>query len=281
MTESLITISIIGLVAGFIFSMPIAGPISILVTSNALKGRIKYCNLLAVGSSVADFLYVIFGVYGITHLFAEYKPVIPYILGAGSVFILFVGIKIIRTKFDTEHINEESIISETHIKAQRGALYTGFMINILNPTLFFGWIVSSFIVLSFAASLGFDTGGLNSMIDQDLSQIEKIDGNLIEKPQLPSYLQFDTLNIMKKQNAAIPNKPVIQPRNFKILVSVFYSVFLSVGSILWFFLLTLLLVRFRKRININVLNWLIRGMGIILCLFAVFFGYSAVKMLLS
>jgi threonine/homoserine/homoserine lactone efflux protein len=280
LTGSLITISIIGLIAGFIFSMPIAGPISILITSNALKGRLKYCNLLAIGSSIADFLYVILGVYGITHLFTDYKPVVPYILGVGSVFIMFIGIKIIRTKFDTEHIDEENILSEKHIKSQRGGFYTGFMINLLNPTLFFGWIISSFIVLSFAASLGFNTSGLNTRIDADLTRMEEIDGNLIEKPQIPSYLQFDTLHILKKDNKSLTVKPVEQTRNFKLLVSVFYSVFLSVGSVLWFILLSVLLARFRKWININIINWLIRGMGLILCLFAIYFSYSAVRMLL-
>jgi threonine/homoserine/homoserine lactone efflux protein len=260
--------------------MPIAGPISIMVTSNALKGRIKYCNLLATGASIADFLYVILGVYGITHLFSDYKAVIPYILGAGSVFILFVGIRITRTKFDTEHLDEESILTEKHIKAQKGAFYTGFMVNILNPTLFFGWIVSSFIVLSFAASLGFNTSGLDTMIDKDLAKIEKTEGNFIEKPRIPSYLQFDTLNILKKENKNLADKTVKQPQNFKLLISVFYSVFLSAGSVLWFMLLTILLAKFRKKINIKVLNWLIRGMGIVLCLFAVYFGYSAVRMLL-
>ena len=77
MTVSLISISIIGFIAGFFFSMPIAGPISILVTSNALKGKLKYCNLLALGASFADFIYVLVAVYGITKLFTAYNGVVP------------------------------------------------------------------------------------------------------------------------------------------------------------------------------------------------------------
>ena len=52
MAESLITMSIAGLLAGFIFSMPIAGPVSILITSNALKGRSNYCNRVTIGASL-------------------------------------------------------------------------------------------------------------------------------------------------------------------------------------------------------------------------------------
>lgn len=279
MTEHLITISVIGLVAGFIFSMPIAGPISILVTSNALKGKLRYCNLLAIGSSLADFIYVLLGVYGITHFFTEYKGLIPYILGAGSVFVFYIGIKIIRTKLDTEHIEEEAHLVEQQDKKHKGAFYTGFMINLLNPTLFFGWLVSSFVILSFAASLGFDTGGLNESIDKDLTQIEKADSSLKSRPEMPSYIQFDTLQVFKRENRERV-KPEQLPQNFHLLVSTFYSAFLSAGSMLWFILLAVILSRFRKRIDIRILNWVIRILGIVMCFSGLFFAWSAVKMLL-
>jgi threonine/homoserine/homoserine lactone efflux protein len=278
LTGHLITISIIGLLAGFFFSMPIAGPISILITSNALKGRLKYCNLLAVGSAVADFIYVLIAVYGITHLFSVYKGVIPYILGAGALFVFYVGYRIVRTKFDPEHIDEEQRLADKQDNKHKGAIYTGFMLNFLNPTLFFGWMISSFIMLSFAASLGFDTGGLSTSVDQSLDQMGKIDGGITEKPKIPTYLQFDTLKMMKKENRIERHVKVTHYNH--LTTSLFYAIFLAVGSVLWFFLLTVTLVKFRKRININVLNWFVRAMGIMLCLFALFFGYTAVKMLL-
>ena len=168
MTGHLVTISIIGLLAGFLFSMPIAGPISILITSNALKGRLKYCNLLTVGAAIADFIYVLIAVYGITNLFSAYKSIIPYILGIGAILVFYVGFRIVRTKFDLDHIDEEQKLADKQDNKHKGAIYTGFMLNFLNPTLFFGWLISSFIALSFAASLGFNTGGLSTVVDQSL-----------------------------------------------------------------------------------------------------------------
>lgn len=277
MTQSLLTISIIGLVAGFIFSMPIAGPISILVTSNALKGRLRYCNLMALGASLADFIYVLIAVYGIANLFSAYRQLIPYILGSGSLFMLYIGIKIMKTKLDLEHIDEESKVRDFGKKRHSGALYTGFMINFLNPTLFFGWLISSFIVLSFAASLGFNTSGLENVVDQNLNQLEEIEGKVIIKPQIPSYLQMDTLKMLRKGNAGKPDVP--KPKVSLLLISLFYATFVSIGTILWFFILSLLVIRFRKKINVNILNWVVRSLGIILCLFAIFFGYTAIKML--
>jgi threonine/homoserine/homoserine lactone efflux protein len=278
LTGHLITISIIGLIAGFLFSMPIAGPVSILITSNALKGRLKYCNLITIGAAIADFIYVLIAVYGITNLFSAYKGAIPYILGAGAILVFYVGIRIARAKFDPEHIDEEQRLADKQDNKHKGAIYTGFMLNFLNPTLFFGWLVSSFVALSFAASLGFNTGGLSTVVDQSLDQIQKIEGKTAEMPKIPSYLQFDTLKILKKENHVPSTIKVTHYNHF--MTSLFYSVFLAAGSILWFFLLTVTLVRFRKKININILNWMIRGMGIMLCLFALYFGYTAVKMLL-
>jgi len=199
-------------------------------------------------------------------------------LGVGAILVFYVGLRIVRTKFDLKHIDEEQRLADKQDNKHKGAIYTGFMLNFLNPTLFFGWLISSFIALSFAASLGFDTGGLSKVVDQSLNQIEKIEGGITEKPKIPSYLQFDTLKILKKENH-VPKHVMVKPYNH-FLTSLFYAIFLAVGSILWFFLLTVTLVKFGKKININILNWLVRSMGILLCLFALFFAYNAVKMLL-
>lgn len=159
MTESLITISIVGLIVGFIFSMPVAGPISILVTSNALKGRLKYCNLVTVGASFADFVYVFAAVFGLTKYYSLYEPAIPYILLAGTVFLLYIGYKISKTRIDLEHLEDKSILSKKIRRHERGGFITGFMLSFFNPTLFLSWLTSSFIVISLVASLGFNTGG--------------------------------------------------------------------------------------------------------------------------
>src|ERR1035438_5092379 len=142
MLESLITISLVGLFAGFILSMPIAGPISILITSNALKNRKKYCILATIGASFADFFYVFIAVFGLTKLYTYYKPFIPYLLLAGAIFLVYIGYKIFRTKIDIEHLDDTSHLTEKIRKKERGGFYTGFMLNFLNPTLFLGWLAS-------------------------------------------------------------------------------------------------------------------------------------------
>ena len=279
MAESIITISIAGLLTGFIFSMPIAGPVSILITSSALKGRLRYCNLVSLGASFADFSYVFIAVFGLTKLYSLYKPIIPYIFSAGSIFFFFLGYKIIRTKIDIEHLEVKSHLTEKVKKREKGAFYTGFMINFLNPTLFIGVLTSSFFVISFVASMGFHTGGLAVKMDQNIKEISDIEGRKIENSQFLSIEKFDTIQQGKNKNHF--QDQTKYPAYFHLVISICFAFFLSLGSIFWFFLMAFLIVRFRKHINIKIISAFIKSLGIVLCIFGLYFGYLAARMFIN
>jgi threonine/homoserine/homoserine lactone efflux protein len=278
MTESLITMSIAGLFVGFIFSIPIAGPISILVTSNALKGRLRYCNLVTIGASIADFVYVLIAVFGLTNLYSFYKPAIPYILLAGMLFLLYTGYKNIKTKVDLVHLEDKQVIEKIRNK-DKGAFYTGCMINLLNPTLFIGWLTSSFFVISFIATLGLNTGGLDTIINQNVNQINNIESKKIENPRVFSSTHLDKI---RNHNSGVHIKDSVKlPKYFHLLISVCYAFFLSVGSIIWFYFLAILIARFRERIDYKIINGIIYSLSIVLCLIGLYFGFIATKMLFS
>jgi threonine/homoserine/homoserine lactone efflux protein len=279
MGESIISVSIAGLLAGFIFSMPIAGPISILIATNALKGRLRYCNLISLGASVADFAYVFVAVFGMTRLYSFYKPAMPYIFTAGSLFFLFLGYKIIRSKIDIEHLEDKTHLVEKIERRDKGAFYTGFMINFLNPTLFIGVITSSFFVITLVASLGLNTGGLSGKMDQNVKEIKSIDGIVKEDPRTFSLEQLN--NIRAGKNKDNFGDQTVYPKYFHLLISICYALFLALGSIIWFLLMAFLIVRFRTRINIKTISVFIKALGGILCLFGFYFGYQAVSMFIS
>lgn len=279
MVESLITMSIAGLLAGFIFSMPIAGPISILITTNALKGRLRYCNLVNLGASFADFTYVFIAVFGLTKLYSFYKPVIPYIFSFGSLLLFYLGYKISKTKIDIEHLEDKSHIIDKIKKREKGAFYTGFMINFLNPTLFIGWLTSSLVVISFIASIGLHTGGLAVKIDQNAKEIGSIEGRKIESTGNLALSKIDSIPIIKSRKQQI--EQTVFPASFHLAISLCYAFFISAGSILWFYLLAFMIVRFRTRINIKIISAFVKSLGIILCIFGVYFGIQAVRMFIN
>ncbi|MEO5782218.1 MAG: LysE family transporter [Ginsengibacter sp.] len=275
MIESLITISIVGLIVGFIFSMPVAGPISILITTNALKGRVKFCEMAALGASVADFVYVFAAVFGLTKFYSTYKPLIPYILLAGTLFLLYLGYKISNTTVDLEHLEDKSYLSR---KKGKGGFWTGFMLNFLNPTLFLGWLTSSFLIISLVSSLGFNTGGLNKSVDSSFHTINTTVEDSTHKNRMFSSLHLDSIQFIKHEPS--PQKLRKLPKSFTLFISASYAFFLSLGSIIWFFYLTFLLSKYRRRININVINKIIRVLGWTLCLLGLLMGYKAIGMII-
>jgi threonine/homoserine/homoserine lactone efflux protein len=279
MLESIITISVTGLLAGFIFSMPIAGPVSILITSNALKGRMRYCILVSIGAFIADFTYVFIAVFGLTKLYSFYKPAIPYIFAIGSLFSFYLGYKIIRTKIDIENFEDKSHLNEKIQKRGKGAFLTGFMINFLNPTLFIGILTSSFFVISLIASLGLNTGGLAGKMDQNVKEIRNIDGSRIDTSKIMSFDQFE--NFQRLKGNAQKKDNTIYPAYFHLVISICYAFFISFGGIIWLYLLSYMIVRFRQRINIKIISGFIKSLGIVLCLFGLFFGYLSIKMFMT
>jgi threonine/homoserine/homoserine lactone efflux protein len=145
MTESFVVILLLGLFAGFFFSVPIACPISILITSNSLKGKLRYCLRTALGGAIVETIYVFIAIYGLTALYAYYQKGIPIILIFGSLFLLYVGFRILKTKLKIDDFSKKSI--ETAKYENHGGFRTGLILNFSNPSLFVGWFTSSFLIL--------------------------------------------------------------------------------------------------------------------------------------
>jgi len=271
MIESFVTVLLIGFIAGFIFAMPIAGPISILITSNALKGNYRFCVRTALGASIVEFFYVFVAVYGIALLFSLYSPLIPYLLILGSAFLFAVSIKVFRTNFELDKITDSGKKIENNKTQERGGLLTGIIINLTNPSLFFGVLTSSFLVLSFASSVGFNTGGLDILIQENVNSISEITGEEFE--EIPS---FDSSNISKTGNYEETKQS-----SFTLLLSSIYAVALASGGFLWLYLLTKLLTKYRNKIKLSILEGAIKFLGLILAGISIYLFYSAFKILLK
>jgi threonine/homoserine/homoserine lactone efflux protein len=281
MTEIIVTIIIVGLIAGFILSMPIAGPISILITSNALKGRMRYCRLVSLGASFGTVVYVFVSVFGLTKLFPLIKPALPYLFSVGALFLLFLGYKLVRTKIDLEHLEEHSNLAGRIKKMAKGGFYTGFMINFLNPTLLFGWFASTFFVISFVTSLGFNTGGLDKFIHQNAKEISRLEKSITEDTQDFHSNPNETISSIGNDNDNKKEDSDRLPTNFQLVISAFYSLFVALGSIAWFYLLTYLLVRYRQHVNVRLISLTVNILGFVLAGFGFYFGFMAVRLFIS
>ncbi len=261
--ETLLTISLVGLVVGFIFSIPVAGPVSILITSHAIKGEMHFALVTALGAAIIDFLYCFIAVFGFTHLYILYRPIIPYTLLIGTIFLVFLGYRIMHMKLDLEAAEPDP--SKPRLR-KRGRFLTGLMVNFLNPSLFFGWLTSSFVVMSFVASLGLNIGGLNTVLENNVDSMKE-PGTQVEQVVPDSSPKINNTN---HSETAHP-----------FWNSMAYAFFVALGTIIWFYNFSKFLVHHRKKLKIEYINKIIHTLGFALWGFGTYLAYTAIKMIMT
>ncbi len=271
MISSLINLLVIGLVAGFIFSIPVAGPIAVLVVTNSLKNRARFANRVALGASLIEFLYVFLAMFGITALIKYYQPFIPYLFLLGGILLFYVARKIFKSHISIESMRYDKSDNDN----EKGGMRAGMLINITNPTIFFGWLTSSFLILSFAASLGLNTGGMEKIVHENAVEISKITEERV--PELKKQAIFSDSTYTQNNN--INQEVNITPYEATIL-SIAYAAGISVGGYLWFFLFGGLIRKHRKAINPKYLNISLKVFSVFLIGLAVYFLYLGTEILL-
>lgn len=266
MIESFLTVLTLGFLSGFFFSIPVAGPISIIITSNALKGNRLFSIRTAIGASIIEFFYVFIAIFGIAMLYSIYKNFIPFILIGGSAFLIYVAYKIFHTKLELDDIEKNST---AHKINDKGGMRTGLILNLTNPSLFIGWLTSSFLIFSFASSIGLNVGGLDLIVKDNVKIIEQMSDNVIN--DLPTAT---------KSIETVTNTEHEPHSNYKIFLSLIYAFAVSIGSFTWFFYFIKLIIHYRFKLNVKILNRLIQGLGIVLAGIGIYLIYQGTIMLI-
>jgi len=261
--ETLFTISLVGLLVGFIFSIPVAGPVSILITSHAIKGEMHFALVTALGAAIIDFIYCFIAVFGFTHLYILYRPIIPYTLLVGTIFLAFLGFRIMHMKLTLEASPVDP--SKPRLR-KRGRFLTGLMVNFLNPSLFFGWLTSSFVVMSFVASLGLNIGGLNTVLENNVDSMKE-PGTRVEQ------------SINQPQQAA--DLELVSEGTHPLWNSLAYALFVALGTVVWFYNFSKFLARHRQKLKVENINKIIHTLGFGLWGFGLYLAFTAVKMILA
>jgi threonine/homoserine/homoserine lactone efflux protein len=267
MPEIILTLFLVGAITGIIYSMPIAGPISIIVVSRAFQGKVRFCLRTALGSATIESIYVFIVVYGIAALYELYRPILPYFLFTGAVFIIIVGQKIRKQKIDLNSLESKMIITDKY--ENRGGLRTGIAINLTNPTLLINWFIASFITLSFVSSIGLNIGGLDLILNQNIISVSEITG-----------AEFQTF---ERNDAVIENKVNKEPDEHvtPLVMSLAFALGVGVGVYIWLHILTKIIIKYREKIKTSVLDKLISGLGILLIFIGIYLGYRAVNVLIG
>jgi threonine/homoserine/homoserine lactone efflux protein len=272
MVESIVTISAVGLLVGIFFSMPIAGPVSILITSHGLRGQLRYCFTAALGASLIDFIVCFIAVHGFTRLLGIFADGIPYILFCGSIFLFVVGWKIVKARFDFEHMDiKQTGLKRILKKQEKSGFWTGLLLNASNPSLFIGWLTSSFIVISFVASLGLNVGGLDRMLGNNVGAINNIAKDHSAPEEMIHSIKAPKTFIVPPKSLTMNNLTLEKPSPaFGLFFSLAYALCVGIGTIVWFVPFSYFLVRNRTKLRIDLISKMIHGLGIFLCGFALY-----------
>lgn len=267
MLEITLTLFFVGTIAGIIYSMPIAGPISIIVVSKAFQGKVRFCLRTALGAAITEGIVVFIVVYGIAALLDYYKPIIPYFLFIGAAFVVIIGIRIIKQKIDLKSLESNNIITDKH--KNRGGMRTGIVLNISNPSLLINWFIASILTLSFVSSIGLNIGGLDLILNKNIESVSEITGSNFE--------QIENGNHAIEKN--INNKPskLVTP----LMMSLAFALGVGSGVYIWLHTLAKIIVKYREKIKTSILNKLIAALGIVLIFIGIFLGYRAVNIFLG
>jgi threonine/homoserine/homoserine lactone efflux protein len=139
----LLATCLIAMAFGFFGSMPLAGPIAVMVFSRASRRRYAEALQIGVGAAVAEALYAGVAFWSFTSLLARHPLVVPVSRAVTAVVLSALGIRFALWK--TRDPKEE----EEH---HSGTSLVGFSLSAINPTLLVTW--SAAVAFLYSKGLG-------------------------------------------------------------------------------------------------------------------------------
>jgi threonine/homoserine/homoserine lactone efflux protein len=126
----LLAVCAVALVFGFVGSMPLAGPVSVMVVARAAQKQFGEALRVGLGAAAAEAIYAGIAFFGFTTILAHHPVLVPLSHGITAVVLLALGVWFVfwkpREKEDKE-------------KNRAGTVLVGFTVSALNPTLLVTW----------------------------------------------------------------------------------------------------------------------------------------------
>ena len=134
--------AVIGFLIGFLGSMPVAGPIAVLVVSRGVDGRHRSGLSIAAGGALAEGVYACLAFWGFAEFLARYPVMIPVSRAVAVLVLTVLGVLFLRRKVTSQQ-------AMPHRKeGWGGGFVLGFSITALNPTLIATWTAATTTLFS-------------------------------------------------------------------------------------------------------------------------------------
>jgi len=133
-------LALAGLLFGFMGSIPVAGPVAILVVTRSLNGQARSGILVGVGSALSEATYAFLAYLGFSVFLADLPLIVPISRAVATLILLVLGVLLLRYR------PPEALAAPRTRLA--GSLALGFTISALNPTLIVTWTAALGMVAS-------------------------------------------------------------------------------------------------------------------------------------
>jgi threonine/homoserine/homoserine lactone efflux protein len=136
---------LVGLVLGYVGSIPAAGPLALLIVASGLERDRRRGVSLAVGGATAEGLYALLAFWGMSEVLPRYPLLLPVARGVGAVLLVLVGAALVRHKGEWR---EGESAAASPQKWRHGAALLGFSLVALNPAFLITWAGFAALVAS-------------------------------------------------------------------------------------------------------------------------------------
>ncbi len=125
---------LVGFAFGYIGSMPVAGPISVLVLHLGLAHDPRHALYVAVGGALAESFYALLAFWGLSTVLASYPRVLPASRAVGACLLLGLGLAMLLTRASGPKPPDQP-----RRRGRKRSFALGFLITAVNPTLIVTW----------------------------------------------------------------------------------------------------------------------------------------------
>jgi threonine/homoserine/homoserine lactone efflux protein len=124
-------VSLVAFIFAFVGSIPLAGPVSVMVVSRAARREYREAFRLALGAAVAEGGYAGLAFWGFATFLARHQIVLPISHAVSAVVLIALGAYFVHWKHHDAKEKEKN--------GRRSGFWVGLTISTLNPTLLITW----------------------------------------------------------------------------------------------------------------------------------------------
>ena len=147
----MLTAVLLGFALGFVGSMPLVGPVAILVFTRGVENRARNGLYLAMGAALAESGYAYLAFWGFSQLLERYSWIEPTTRAVGAVILTALGLRF-AMRGGQMPLGQAGSTAEV---GNKRSFFLGFAVTALNPALIATWTLALTTLYLFYSG-GFD-----------------------------------------------------------------------------------------------------------------------------